>query len=281
VTQPGSRETSPDRLIANDLLSRLDAGGRRNLIREIIVLEETDSTNDVIAQLGGSGAAEGVVVFAEAQRAGRGRLGRRWESASHKGLWFSLLLRPGFAFELWPRLSTWAAVAITSAVEDIVPCRAAIKWPNDVLIDGKKIAGVLIETHTDNAGGHFAVAGIGLNVNHAPDDFSPAISGTAGSLSLAAGHRVDRQAVAAAVLRRLDDSYPNLARSFGDLVTTAQARSCLIDRWIRLRDGGTIFEGVAERLDENGALVLRQADGRRATIAAGEVTLIAAASARV
>ena len=92
------------------------------------------------------GAAEGLVIFAETQTAGRGRLGRRWESDSHKGLWFSVLLRPRFSTALWTRIATWAAVAIAEAIEAETACRAQIKWPNDIYIGGKKVTGILIES---------------------------------------------------------------------------------------------------------------------------------------
>ena len=126
---------APDRLIADDFAAAL-AGSR--LAREILVFAKTGSTNDLAAKLGRGGAAEGLVIFAEQQTAGRGRLGRRWQSESHKGLWFSLLLRPRFALPLWTRLTTWAAVAVAEGIEETVKCRAMIKWPNDIYVDGKK-----------------------------------------------------------------------------------------------------------------------------------------------
>ena len=259
---------TPDRLIAADLDSRL---GNCALVREIVIFEETDSTNDQAAKLGRSGAASGLAIFAEKQNAGRGRFGRRWESASHLGLWFSLLLRPTFPQEHWPRLTTWAAVSIASAIERATGVSAGIKWPNDIFVDGRKIAGVLIETAQD----HFAVVGIGLNANHAREDFPENLAAIATSLLVATGRAIDRAALAAAILRELDARYADLERRFDQLVAEASRRSVLLGRWVEVCAADSVIEGVAENLDASGQLLLRQSDGTLATLSAGEVSITA------
>lgn len=264
---------TPDRLIAADLYSRL---GNCALVREIIVFEETDSTNDQAANLGRNGAASGLAIFAEKQNAGRGRFGRRWDSASHLGLWFSLLLRPTFPQAQWPRLTTWTAVAIASAIERATGVSASIKWPNDIFVDGRKIAGILIETGQDRAQQNFAVLGIGLNANHAREDFPENLAAIATSLRVATGRTIDRAAMAAAILRELDARYADLDRRFDQLVAEASRRSVLLGRWVQVRAADTIIEGVAESLDANGQLLLRQSDGNLATLSAGEVSFSAA-----
>ena len=261
---------APDRLIAADLQSRL---GNCALVREIVVFEETDSTNDRAAHLGNSGAASGLAIFAERQNAGRGRFGRRWESASHLGLWFSLLLRPMFPQERWPRLTTWAAVAIAAAIERELGVRAGIKWPNDIFVNGRKVAGVLIETSLDRAQENFAVVGIGVNANHAPEDFPEDLATKATSLRIAAGHTVDRAALAAAILRELDARFIDMDRRFHELIAEATRRSVLLGSWVQVRAGDTLAEGVAESLDANGQLLVRGGDGVLNTLSAGEVTL--------
>ncbi len=241
--------------------------------REIVVLETANSTSDVVAAAAREGAAEGLAVFAETQSAARGRLGRNWESAAGKGLWFSMLLRPAFPRALWTRLATWTAVATAEAIEEFVPCPVAIKWPNDLQIAGKKIAGMLIETGADAARTDFAVVGIGVNVHHETADFSPEIRETAGSLRLAAGGEIDRTALAVAMLRRLDASFEKVSERFAELIAAAEARSSLIGNKVRLHEGEKWIAGTAERLDENGALVLRLGDGSAFTANAGEMTL--------
>ena len=261
---------TPDRLIAADLYSRL---GNCALVREIVVFEETDSTNDQAANSGRNSAAGGLAIFAEKQKAGRGRFGRRWESASHLGLWFSLLLRPTFPQERWPRLTTWAAVSIASAIERATGVCAGIKWPNDIFINGRKVAGILIEAGQDRAQENFAVLGIGLNANHAREDFPENLAAIATSLRVATGRSIDRAAMAAEILRELDAGYAGLDRRFDQLVAEAARRSVLLGRWVQVRTADSMIEGVAESLDASGQLLLRKNDGSLAALSAGEVSI--------
>lgn len=260
---------SPDRLIADDIRARL---GESSLIREVIVFAETDSTNERAAQLGRGGAAGGVAIFAERQTAGRGRFGRRWESASHLGLWFSLLLRPSLAPELWPRLTTCAAVAVAAGVEAAAGIRAQVKWPNDIQHAGRKLAGILIETGTDSSQRSFAVIGIGLNVNHEPDDFSPELADRASSLRAITGRAIDRAAVAVEIFREFEKRLPQLADGFNAMLDEARTRSALLGKWVRFHGADAVLEGIAEALDADGSLLLRGSDGLLKKLTAGEVT---------
>ena len=248
---------SPDRLIADDL-------------REILTFEETSSTNDVAARIGREGHAGGLLGFAERQTAGRGRFGRRWDSAPHAGLWFSLLLRPAFATPLWVRLTTWAGVCVAAAIERVTGLRTQVKWPNDVLIGGKKIAGILTECSSDTGHRMFAVVGIGLNVNH---DAMPAdIADRAASLRQIAGRTFDRSEIAAAIVTELASCLPDVDTAFHTILAEAARRSPIIGKWIRLDAAGTSFAGCAESLDPEGNLLLRLADGTLRTMTAGEVS---------
>ena len=258
---------SPDRLIADDLHARL-AGCM--LAREILTFEETGSTNDVAARLGREGHAGGLLVFAERQTAGRGRFGRRWDSAPHAGLWFSLLLRPEFPVPLWPRLTTWAGVCVAAAVERATGLRAQMKWPNDILVGGKKVAGILTECSSDAARRMFAIVGIGLNVNH---DAMPAdIAHRAASLRQLTGRTLDRSALAAAILGELTARLPEVDAHFSTILAEAARRSTILGNWIRLDAADISFEGRAESLDAEGNLLLRLADGTLRTMTAGEVS---------
>lgn len=259
--------SGPDRLIPDDLHARLPAG--LAIAKEILVFAETSSTNDVAAKLGREGHPGGLVVFAERQTAGRGRFGRRWDSAGHAGLWFSLLLRPAWPLVRWPRLTTWAGVAVASVVERFVGQPARLKWPNDVLVAGRKVAGILIESATDSQGSPFAVAGIGVNVNQT--EFPEEIAGRAASLAQLTGHPLDRAAFAAALLAELAALLPSAATGAA-LIEEAARRSALLGTWVRLQAGQTVVEGVAEALDEEGNLLLRLGDGTLHRATAGEVT---------
>ena len=264
---------SPDRLIADDLLARIGSGTPacgNPLAREILTFEETSSTNDVAARIGREGHAGGLLVFAERQTAGRGRFGRRGDSAPHAGLWVSLLLRPAVATPLWVRLTTWAGVCVAAAIERVTGLRTQVKWPNDVLIGGKKIAGILTECASDTGHRMFAVVGIGLNVNH---DAMPAdIADRAASLRQIAGRTFDRSEIAAAIVTELASCLPDVDTAFHTILAEAARRSPIIGKWIRLDAAGTSFAGRAESLDPEGNLLLRLADGTLRTMTAGEVS---------
>jgi BirA family biotin operon repressor/biotin-[acetyl-CoA-carboxylase] ligase len=175
--------------------------------REIVVLEQTGSTNDAILQLAAPDLSEGLVLFAECQTAGRGRRGNRWESAAGKGLWFSILLRPTIDMTSSPQLTMWAAEAISKLIQSEFSIKPTIKLPNDIQVDGRKVAGVLVEMRAQEKAPHIAIVGIGINVNHGLQDFPEELQSRAISLAMAVGRQVDRQKFAVALLRNLDASY--------------------------------------------------------------------------
>jgi BirA family transcriptional regulator, biotin operon repressor / biotin---[acetyl-CoA-carboxylase] ligase len=260
---------APDRLIADDLRERL---GASRFIRDILVFAETDSTNERALQLGAAGALGGLAIFAEKQTAGRGRFGRRWESASHLGLWFTVLVRPDLPLVQWTRLTTWSAVTLAEAIEENTGLAVQIKWPNDLEVGGRKVAGVLIETATDHAGCPFGVIGVGLNVNHTQEDFPENLNAT--SLGMASRRTVDRPALAAAILRGFSAAQQRLGDAFPDVVAFARRRSSLLGRSVEIQAGGTRLEGVAEDLGEDGRLLIRLPDGRIEPVTAGEASVI-------
>src|SRR2546423_7931817 len=178
-----------DRLIATELRAGL-AGCR--IGNEIVVVEETASTNDLVWEAAERGAAAGFVVFAERQTKGRGQYGRRWESAPYQGLWFSVLLRPAMTLRESPRLTSLLAEVVSATIAEETGCAPTIKPPNDIFISGRKVAGVLVEGRTASDGSYLAVAGIGINVNQTTDDFPEHLQASAGSLALACGRAVDR-----------------------------------------------------------------------------------------
>jgi BirA family biotin operon repressor/biotin-[acetyl-CoA-carboxylase] ligase len=194
----------PDGLVAEELQADLASGV---IGREIIVLEQTGSTNDAILQIANANSKEGLVVFAEHQTAGRGQRGNRWESAAGKGLWFSILLRPKIDLASSPQLTAWAAEAVSGAIQNEFSLTPTIKPPNDVQIDGRKIAGVLVEMRAQEKAAHLAIAGIGVNVNQSREDFPKELQSRAISLAMALGKQIDRQSLAVALLRKLDRTY--------------------------------------------------------------------------
>ncbi len=193
-----------DRLIADELQAH---SARATIGRQIIVLEQTSSTNDAILQVATANSNQGLVLFAEHQTAGRGQRGNRWESAAGKGLWFSILLRPGIQIDESGRLTIWAIEAVSDVIRNEFSLEPAIKLPNDVQISGRKVAGVLVEMRAQEKAPHLAVVGIGINVNQSMEDFPPELQNRAISLAMALHRPVDRRQLAVAVLRYLDRTY--------------------------------------------------------------------------
>ena len=193
-----------DRLNGEKLRAQL---GPCTIGREIVVLEETTSTNDVVLQMANGGAPEGMVVFAEHQSAGRGQRGNVWESAPGKGLWFSVLLRPKAAISDPVQLAQRTAQIVATTIQGQFYLSATLKLPNDVYIDGGKVAGVLVEMRAQPKAPHLAVLGIGVNVNQMPHDFSEELRGRATSLASACRGPIDRSSFAIALVRNLDLLY--------------------------------------------------------------------------
>src|SRR5947207_10636064 len=193
-----------DRLIADELQAH---SARATIGRQIIVLEQTSSTNDAILQVATANSNQGLVLFAEHQTAGRGQRGNRRESAAGKGLWFSILLRPKISVSDSGCLTIWAIETISDVIRMEFSLEPTIKLPNDIRIQGRKVAGVLTEMRAQVNAPHLAIVGIGINVNQSSDDFPVDLQGRAISLAMALGQGVDRQKFAVALLRNLDRTY--------------------------------------------------------------------------
>ena len=229
------------------------------------VLDEVGSTNAVVAGRARAGAAEGLVVVAEHQTSGQGRLGRVWESPRHAGLTFSVLLHPPVPDRRWPWLPLLTGVAVVEGIAGVGgPC-CALKWPNDVMNDGRKLAGVLAE-RLDTPRGPAAVVGVGLNVSQTAAELPVP---TAGSLA-GAGFEVDRTVLLRSVLERLHEEYVGWARDGGRVQERYLARSDTVGREVRVELPRGVLEGVAVGIDVDGGLVV-EAAGRRTTVTAGDV----------
>jgi BirA family biotin operon repressor/biotin-[acetyl-CoA-carboxylase] ligase len=206
-----------DRMVAGELEAQFSGAA---IGWQIIVLEQTGSTNDAILQIATANSNEGLVLFAEHQIAGRGQRGNRWESAAGKGLWFSILLRPEIPMGDSGRLTIWSIQAISDMIRTEFSLEPKIKLPNDVQVRGRKVAGVLVEMRAQEKAPHLAVVGIGINVNQSVEDFPPELQSRAISLAMALGRPVDRQKLAAVVLRTLDRTY---REQFGKQMTGLQS----------------------------------------------------------
>lgn len=244
----------------------------RWLGRELHCFAQLDSTNTTARQLAAAGAAHGTVVIADAQRAGRGRLGRSWASPAGKNLYLSAVLRCDLPAERLSQSSLLAGVAACEAVREW--CAAEIKWPNDVLSGGRKVAGILAEM--DGGGAQrVIILGIGVNLNATLDDFPEALRGTAGSLRLSSGAAVERARFTARLLNNLEVRYEQWHRDgFAPIAAAWRALTPLIGRDIRVQEPGAIVQGTVLDIDADGALRLRLASGAEHRVVAGDVTVI-------
>jgi BirA family biotin operon repressor/biotin-[acetyl-CoA-carboxylase] ligase len=166
-------------------------------------------------------------------------------------------------------------VSLAATIENSLGVAAAIKWPNDISVGARKVAGILAESGTDVNGRPFAVVGIGVNVNHAVGDFPPELATKAGSLSMATGRLIDRPTLAAHLLQELDAHISLVDSAFPKMIAEAARRSTMLGRWVQVQAGHHILEGRAEELDPDGHLLLRCSDGSLTRLTAGEVTIIA------
>jgi len=213
-------------------------------------------------------------VFAEAQTKGRGRLGRKWISPPGKGLWFSLLLRPALRPEEATRLTIVAATALRRAIANATQLRPEIKWPNDILINGKKTAGILTEMHAEPDQVKHLVIGIGVDVNLEAEEFPPELRQIATSLRAETGEAVDRPELACRILKELDAEYERLnAGRFSEVADEWEEHCTTIGRQVSIRLGERQLRGRAEALGEDGALLVRSEHGRLEPVIGGDVTL--------
>lgn len=244
--------------------------------RTLHCMECVDSTNSFLKRAAAEGAADGTVAIAEEQSAGRGRRGRSFESPAGRGVYLSALLRPQLQPERLMPLTALGAVAGCNAVERTCGVRPQIKWTNDLVLNGKKLSGTLTELSLEGETGalDYAIIGIGINCNHTREDFPSELRGLATSLFLETGKRVQRAALAAALIEELDALAAALVRGDTADYLAAYRRDCLtIGREVQLLWQDTRERVTALDVDEQFGLVVRREDGRIETIRTGEVSV--------
>lgn len=228
------------------------------------------STNDVAKELARQGAPEGTLVVAEEQTGGRGRLGRAWHSPPG-GLWFSLILRPPVSPAATQSLPVLLSLAVTDGVAAFLLPSVEVKWPNDIVYQGKKVGGILVELGAEAEAVHFVVAGIGLNVNIT--SFPAPLEKTATSLQKIAGKALSRPQLLSAILAAAERYYSRWCREgFAPFREDYEHRLCLLGREVEICCGGSITRGTVAGVDAEGRLVLVSPDGTKQRFVGGEVT---------
>lgn len=285
----------PDKLSVTEI----EAGLRTQRFgRPVEAHEAIGSTNERAKELARQGAPEGLLVTAEQQTAGKGRLGRPWQTPAGRALALSLLLRPPIPPTLAPRLTLVAAVAVAEAVRAETGLPVGIKWPNDLQIGGKKLCGILTEMEAEIEQVRFVVLGIGLNVNQAEEEFPPDLRETATSMRMAVaagagegpeeggasegdlpvlgGSPVARLPLLQAILARLEVRYDQfLADGWSELLVAWRELSVTLGRPVRVLpvSGAPAWEGTAVDVDPEGTLLVRRPDGAVERVVAGEVSI--------
>lgn len=232
--------------------------------RDCRFVAETGSTNRDVAELAQGGAAEGAVVAAGAQTSGRGRMARAWYSPPDVNLYFSLLLRPAVEPGRAASLPLVMGLAVAEALAALAPeIRPLIKWPNDILINGRKVCGILCEMQAETDCVRHIIPGVGVNVNLTREQLPAELLARATSLRIESGRAFSRAAVLAAILNRFEPLYDRwCAEGFGPLIAAVAARDALLGNVVTLEQGGRRLEGRAAGLLPDGALLLETADGR-------------------
>lgn len=258
--------TALDTARVHELVKARRLGGKVHYFSEI------DSTNSRARALAESGAAEGEIVVAESQTHGRGRLSRRWESPPFANLYFSVILRPHLPPRHAPQVTLTAAVGVAETVSAFLPAPASIKWPNDILVQGKKLAGILTEAACDAERIEYVILGIGLNVNYRRDAMPEELRERATSLADAIGKNVSRESVLARLIHDLDRCYGELEEAgFEALRPRWKAYFALRGRIVRVEHNGQAMIARAIDIDFDGGLIVEDERGQRSTIVAGDV----------
>ena len=242
--------------------------------RKIIYYRSIGSTNNVTRELAAQGAPEGTLVIADEQTAGKGRLGRRWLAPPGTSLLISLLFRPDLAVHQAQRLTMICSLAVVEAIETVTGLTAAIKWPNDIVVQGKKVGGILTELGATSERLDYAVVGLRLNVNldFGAGEAMEELAATATSLSQELGREVSRLALLWRILENVESRYQRLGA--GELPHGEWAsRLITLHNHIVVDTPQGAVEGWAEGVDADGALILRTNSGERQRVLAGDVTL--------
>jgi len=262
---------SPDFLLPRKIKKNLKT---KILGKEVLCYRTVGSTNNLAFRLAESGAEEGTLIVADEQTKGRGRMGRDWYSPPRLGLWMSLILRPDIPPFKAPGLSICAGLALAQAIGELTGLDAKIKWPNDCLLNGRKVGGVLLELSAELDRINFIVVGIGVDVNQQLTDFPKNLATIATSIRIEWGKEIPRIKLLSSFLERLESIYLNFKNNgIAPQRQLIKKFSSLLGTKVAVKFGKEKIEGIAEDIDDNGSLVIRTGKDLR-VVTAGEVTAV-------
>ncbi|MEG6586144.1 biotin--[acetyl-CoA-carboxylase] ligase [Dendrosporobacter sp. 1207_IL3150] len=240
---------------------------------KIHYFNQIDSTNNEAKKIAAAGAAEGTVVISEEQNGGRGRLSRGWFSPENLGIWMSIILRPPFNPQDAPKCTLLAAVAIAKAIRQVTNVNCGIKWPNDILYDGKKLVGILTEMSAEMDAINHIVIGMGINVNITENEFPDELKDIATSLRVIVGEPISRVKLLQEILSQLEELYMSAIKNgFPEILDDWRKYSVTLGQTVNVIGINTQFSGVAVDIDEDGALLVETENGKQKVIA-GDVSI--------
>nr|WP_295971642.1 biotin--[acetyl-CoA-carboxylase] ligase [uncultured Bacillus sp.] len=261
----------PEKITANEIA----LGLKTTVLGHQIHYEETvDSTQRIASRLSLEGAPEGTVIIAEEQTGGRGRMGRQFYSPKYSGVWLSIILRPKLPPQKAPQLTLIAAVAVVQAIEEVTSLRPEIKWPNDILIGGKKVTGILTEMQAESDRIDSVIIGIGINANQEPEDYPEDLQKVATSLYIESGTKVNRAELTRQLLLKLENLYHlYLKEGFYPIKLLWESYAISIGKMITARMlQGTLY-GKAIGITEDGVLLMEDKSGQIHRIYSADIEL--------
>ncbi|MEK5644041.1 biotin--[acetyl-CoA-carboxylase] ligase [Paenibacillus rhizosphaerae] len=272
VPHKGYRIVSkPDLLDQQELAQRIQSKVMGSRLK---ILGTTVSTQEEAKALAEEGAPEGTLVIAEEQTGGKGRMGRKWFSPYGKGIWMSLVLRPEQPLHYTPQLTLLTGVAVCRAVRKVTGVMAGLKWPNDLLVDGRKICGILLESAAEDEHVRYCIAGIGISANLDRDDYPEELTGIGTSLKIEAGEPIDRMALIATVMEEFEMLYELYRKDgFQPVASLWEALSVTLGKRVSIQTARGPIEGMADGLDASGALRVRTDAGEQIPVFSGDVEL--------
>ncbi|MPL77036.1 Bifunctional ligase/repressor BirA [bioreactor metagenome] len=260
----------PDKLLPEEITVRLTT---QRLGKRIYYYDDIASTNNRAKALAVEGEPEGTLVVAEAQNSGRGRMARGWFAPWGKGIWMSILLRPPFSPQDAPKCTLMAAVAVNKAIRQVAGLDCGIKWPNDILYQGRKLVGILTEMSAEMDAINYVVLGMGINVNISQSDFPDDISAIATSIAAASGKKINRIELLAVIVKHLEDIYQAVvADGFTPVLDEWRTQSITLGQVVDVVGVNRKFSGIAVNIDDDGALLVQTGD-RLEKVLAGDVSI--------
>lgn len=261
---------SPDLLTPGEIKSILTT---KTVGQSIKYYKTTDSTNNEAKKSALQGAADGTIVISEEQGSGKGRIGRGWFSPAGKGIWLSVILRPKFLPQEAPKCTLMAAIAITKAIYTVTGIKAGIKWPNDVLYDGKKLVGILTEMNAEMDRINYVVIGMGINVNIAKEDMPESIRDIAASLMQIANKKISRVKLLSEILSELENEYNKINENgFASVINEWKKYSVTLGQNVKVIGVKETFCGKAVDIDDYGALLVDTGE-KVERVLAGDVSI--------